>query len=145
MSLALVHSRAQLGVDAPAVQVEVHLAGGLPGMSIVGLPEASVRESRDRVRAAIQCAQLDFPARRVTINLAPADLPKDGSRYDLPIALGILAASGQIPVAALAGREFVGELGLHGALRGVPGALPAAMARPSARRALFVPQQTAEE
>src|SRR3546814_12848935 len=95
MSLALVHSRARVGVDAPHVRVEVHLAGGLPGMSIVGLPEAAVRESKDRVRAAIHCAQLEFPNRRVTVNLAPADLPKEGGRFDLPIALGILAASVQ--------------------------------------------------
>ena len=145
MSLALVHSRAQLGVDAPAVQVEVHLAGGLPGMSIVGLPEASVRESKDRVRAAIQCAQLDFPARRVTINLAPADLPKDGSRYDLPIALGILAASGQIPVAALNDYEFVGELALTGELRQVTGALPAVLAAGRQDRGMILPRHNAGE
>ena len=101
MGLALVHSRARDGVSAPAVTVEVHLAGGLPRMSIVGLPEAAVRESKDRVRAAIQCAQFEFPARRITVNLAPADLPKDGGRYDLPIALGVLAASGQVPLEAL--------------------------------------------
>ena len=145
MTLALVHSRAQLGVDAPAVQVEVHLAGGLPAMSIVGLPEASVRESRDRVRAAIQCAQLDFPARRVTINLAPADLPKDGSRYDLPIALGILAASGQIPVAALNDYEFVGELALTGELRQVSGALPAVLAAGRQARGMILPRHNAGE
>jgi len=102
MNLALVHSRARSGVRAPAVRVEVHLAGGLPTMSIVGLPEAAVREAKDRVRAAILCAQFEFPARRITVNLAPADLPKDGGRFDLPIALGILAASGQIPLDALA-------------------------------------------
>ena len=96
MGLAIVHSRARVGVRAPEVRVEVHLAGGLPAMSIVGLPEAAVREAKDRVRAAIQCAQFEFPARRITINLAPADLPKDGGRYDLAIALGILAASGQL-------------------------------------------------
>ncbi|MEZ5485255.1 MAG: YifB family Mg chelatase-like AAA ATPase [Lysobacteraceae bacterium] len=145
MTLALVHSRAQLGVDAPAVQVEVHLAGGLPAMSIVGLPEASVRESRDRVRAAIQCAQLDFPARRVTINLAPADLPKGGSRYDLPIALGILAASGQIPVTALDDYEFVGELALTGELRQVNGALPAVLAAGRQARAMILPRHNAGE
>jgi Mg-chelatase subunit ChlI-like protein len=97
MSLALVHSRARAGVSAPPVRVEVHLSGGLPQTHIVGLPEAAVRESRDRVRAAILCAQFEFPARRITVNLAPADLPKDGGRFDLPIALGILAASGQRP------------------------------------------------
>lgn len=94
MSLALVHSRARAGVLAPPVRVEVHLSGGLPATHIVGLPEAAVRESRDRVRAAILCAQYAFPARRITINLAPADLPKEGGRFDLPIALGILAAAG---------------------------------------------------
>ena len=93
MSLAIVHSRARVGVRAPEVRVEVHLAGGLPTMSIVGLPEAAVREAKDRVRAAIQCGQFEFPARRITVNLAPADLPKDGGRYDLAIALGILAAA----------------------------------------------------
>ncbi|TWH02432.1 magnesium chelatase domain-containing protein, partial [Pseudoxanthomonas taiwanensis] len=112
MGLALVHSRARAGVAAPAVQVEVHLSGGLPSTQIVGLPAAAVRESRDRVRAAILCAQFEYPQRRITINLAPADLPKDGGRFDLPIALGILAASGQIDRDALAGCEFLGELGL---------------------------------
>src|SRR6187455_2911597 len=97
MTLALAHSRARTGVHAPAVRVEVYLAAGLPALNIVGLPEAAVRESRDRVRAAIQCAQFEFPARVITVNLAPADLPKDGGRFDLAIALGILAASGQIP------------------------------------------------
>ena len=117
MNLALVHSRARTGVRAPAVRVEVHLGGGLPSMSIVGLPEAAVREAKDRVRAAIQCAQLEFPARRITVNLAPADLPKGGGRFDLPIALGILAASGQLPLEALDQYEFLGELGLTGQLR----------------------------
>ena len=124
MSLALVHSRAQGGVDAPAVRVEVHLSGGLPGMSIVGLPEAAVRESKDRVRAALLCSQFEFPQRRVTVNLAPADLPKDGGRFDLPIALGILAASGQLPRVSLDEHEFFGELALTGELRGVDGVLP---------------------
>jgi magnesium chelatase family protein len=139
MNLALVHSRARSGVRAPAVRVEVHLAGGLPAMSIVGLPEAAVRESKDRVRAAILCAQFEFPARRITVNLAPADLPKEGGRFDLPIALGILAASGQIPLEALADCEFVGELGLTGELRAVDGVLPAALAAGSAGRRLIVP------
>src|SRR5690606_14636400 len=116
------------GVRAPAVRVEVHLGGGLPAMSIVGLPEAAVREAKDRVRAAIQCAQFEFPSRRITVNLAPADLPKDGGRFDLPIALGILAASGQIPLDDLHGYEFLGELGLTGELRAVDGVLPAALA-----------------
>lgn len=140
MGLALVHGRARVGVAAPAVQVEVYLSGGLPRMSIVGLPATAVRESKDRVRAAIQCAQFEFPARVITINLAPADLPKDGGRFDLPIALGILAASGQLPMAALQRYEFVGELGLTGELRGVDGVLPAALAAARAGRSLVVPE-----
>lgn len=139
MSLALVHSRARAGVLAPAVRVEVHLGGGLPRTHIVGLPEAAVRESLDRVRAAILCAQLEFPARRITINLAPADLPKHGGgRYDLPIALGILAASDQIPREALAGVELLGELALTGELRAVDGVLPAAVACGRAGHRLIV-------
>ncbi len=145
MSLALVHSRARSGVHAPAVRVEVHLAGGLPQFAIVGLPEAAVRESRDRVRAAIQCAQLEFPARRITVNLAPADLPKSGGRFDLPIALGILAASGQIPNAALREVEFLGELALTGELRAVHGVLPAALAATREGRALVLPQANVAE
>jgi magnesium chelatase family protein len=145
MSLALVHSRARLGIDAPAVQVEVHLSGGLPATQIVGLPEAAVRESRDRVRAALLCAQFEYPARRITINLAPADLPKEGGRFDLPIALGILAASGQIDRQALATYEFIGELGLTGELRPVDGALPAAIAAAQAGRSLIVAPGNAEE
>ena len=139
MNLALVHSRARSGVRAPAVRVEVYLAGGLPSMSIVGLPEAAVREAKDRVRAAIQCAQFEFPARRITVNLAPADLPKEGGRFDLAIALGILAASGQIPLEALDDHEFVGELGLTGELRAIDGVLPAALATAQAGRRLIVP------
>ncbi|WP_449446643.1 YifB family Mg chelatase-like AAA ATPase [Thermomonas brevis] len=139
MSLAIVHSRARMGVRAPEVRVEVHLAGGLPAMSIVGLPEAAVREAKDRVRAAIQCAQFEFPARRITVNLAPADLPKDGGRYDLAIALGILAASGQLSVEALDGREFLGELALTGELRPVDGVLAAALAAGDCGRSLVVP------
>lgn len=145
MSLAIVHSRARVGVHAPEIRVEVHLAGGLPAMSIVGLPEAAVREAKDRVRAAIQCAQFEFPARRITINLAPADLPKSGGRFDLAIALGILAASGQIPVAALDGWEFLGELALTGELREVDGVLAAALAAgQSGRKLLVAPHNGAE-
>jgi magnesium chelatase family protein len=123
MSLAVLHSRALSGMDAPEVTVEVHLANGLPSFTIVGLPEAEVKESKDRVRAALQTAQFEFPARRITVNLAPADLPKESGRYDLPIALGILAASGQIPGASLSDYEFAGELALTGALRPIRGAL----------------------
>lgn len=139
MGLALVHSRARVGVAAPPVKVEVHLAGGIPRMSIVGLPEAAVREAKDRVRAAILCAQFEFPARVITVNLAPADLPKEGGRFDLPIAIGILAASGQIPGDALDQYEFLGELGLTGELRQIDGVLPAAVAAAQARRTLIIP------
>lgn len=139
MGLSLVHSRARAGVRAPAVQVEVHVGGGLPSMSIVGLPQAAVREAKDRVRAAIHCAQFKFPDGRITVNLAPADLPKSGGRFDLPIALGVLAASGQLPNDALRDIEFVGELGLTGELREVDGVLPAAVAAAAVRRRLIVP------
>ncbi|MCW5580950.1 MAG: ATP-binding protein, partial [Luteimonas sp.] len=145
MGLALVHGRARAGVRAPAVKVEVYLAGGLPRMNIVGLPEAAVREAKDRVRAAIQCSQYEFPARVITVNLAPADLPKDGGRFDLPIALGILAASGQIPPDALRDHEFIGELGLTGELRPVDGVLPAALAAAQTGRKLVVPEANGAE
>ncbi|HEY0310237.1 MAG TPA: magnesium chelatase domain-containing protein, partial [Luteimonas sp.] len=145
MGLAIVHSRARAGVRAPAVRVEVHLGGGLPKMSIVGLPEAAVRESKERVRAAIQCAQLEFPARRITVNLAPADLRKEGGRFDLAIALGILAASGQLPVAALRDVEVRGELALTGELRAVDGVLPAALAATQAGRGLVGPEANGAE
>ena len=134
MGLSLVHSRARAGVRAPAVQVEVHVGGGLPSMSIVGLPQAAVREAKDRVRAAIHCAQFEFPNGRITVNLAPADLPKSGGRFDLPIALGVLAASGQLPNEALRDIECIGELGLTGELREVDGILPAAVAASAAQR-----------
>ena len=117
MSVATVASRALAGIDAPEVTVEVHLGPGLPAFHIVGLPDTEVREARDRVRAALNHAHFEFPARRITVNLAPAELPKDSSRFDLPIALGILAASGQLAPAALAGQEFAGELSLTGELR----------------------------
>lgn len=123
MTLAVLYSRALNGMDAPEVVVEVHLANGLPSFTIVGLPEAEVKESKDRVRAAISTAQFEFPARRITVNLAPADLPKESGRYDLPIALGILAASGQIPKDALKNYEIAGELALTGELRPIRGAL----------------------
>ncbi len=145
MSLAQIHSRALVGLHAPAVVVEVHLANGLPGLSIVGLPEAAVKESKDRVRAALQNAQFDLPARRITVNLAPADLPKEGTRFDLPIALGILAASGQLDVAALERHEFLGELALSGQLRPINGVLPSALAARSHQRALVVPLANAAE
>ncbi len=145
MSLALLYSRAREGIDAPLVDVEVHLANGLPALSIVGLPEKAVQESRDRVRGALVNARFEFPARRITINLAPADLPKEGGRFDLPIALGVLAASGQIPREALGRYEFIGELALSGELRPVKGVLPVALAAREAGRALVLPQQGAAE
>ena len=125
--LAKIFSRAQAGVDAPAVTVEVHQSTGLPALNIVGLPEAAVRESKDRVRSALINSRFDFPARKLTVNLAPADLPKEGGRFDLPIALGILAASGQLAHEPLDEVEFLGELSLSGELRPVRGALPAAL------------------
>lgn len=145
MSLAIVYTRAKLGVDAPQVTVEVHLSNGLPGLSIVGLPETAVKESKDRVRSAILNSHLEFPARRITINLAPADLPKDGGRYDLAIALGILAASGQLPRERLTEFEFLGELALSGELRPIQGALPSALAADKANRKLVVSQANASE
>ncbi|MCF6761058.1 YifB family Mg chelatase-like AAA ATPase [Pseudomonas fragi] len=145
MALAIVYSRAQVGVEAPAVTVETHLANGLPALTLVGLPETAVKESKDRVRSAIINSTLDFPARRITLNLAPADLPKDGGRFDLAIALGILAASGQLPAVALEQVECLGELALSGAIRPVQGILPAALAARAAGRTLVVPQANAEE
>ncbi|MFT3807764.1 YifB family Mg chelatase-like AAA ATPase [Arenimonas sp.] len=139
MSLALAHSRARTGVHAPEVRVEAYLSPGLPAVQVVGLPEAAVRESRDRVRAAIQCSQLEMPQRRIVINLAPADLPKDGSRFDLPIAIGILAAQGDVSLDALSRYELLGELALTGELRRVDGVLPAALAAARSGRALIVP------
>lgn len=143
MSLALVRSRALIGIRAPEVTVEVHLGPGLPTFTIVGLPDAEVREAKDRVRAALNHARFEFPARRITVNLAPADLPKDSSRLDLPIALGILAASGQVPAGPLADHEFAGELSLTGELRPVRGAL--AMALASRGRAFVLPVANAAE
>ena len=107
-TLAVVHARALLGLSAPPVSVEVHLANGLPAFSIVGLPETSVRESRERVRAALLQSGIEFPNRRITVNLAPADLPKESGRFDLPIAIGIAAAAGLVPLAALQDLELVG-------------------------------------
>ncbi len=145
MTTATLHTRARLGIEAPPVTVEVHLSNGLPALSIVGLPEAAVRESKDRVRSALLNSGLEFPARRITVNLAPADLPKEGGRFDLPIALGILAASGQLPIAALEGMEYLGELALTGALRPVAGLLPAAIACARAGRSLLAPAGNATE
>lgn len=145
MSLARVLTRAQAGVEAPEVLVEVHLSGGLPSLTLVGMPEAAVRESKDRVRSALLTSGFDFPAKRITINLAPADLPKEGGRFDLAIALGILAASAQIPAEALEGHEFVGELALSGDLQSISGALPTAVQCALKQRVLVVPTANADE
>ncbi len=145
MNLSLLYSRSNEGIDAPQVDVEVHLSNGLPSFSIVGLPELAVKESKDRVRAAIINCNFEFPAKRITVNLAPADIPKDGGRFDLPIALGILAASGQIPTASLAQYEFIGELSLAGQLRAVKGVLPTAYATLLANRSLMLSQENADE
>ena len=145
MSLAIVYSRAKVGIDAPLVTVEAHLSNGLPSLSIVGLPEAAVKESRDRVRSAIINSQFEFPTRRITINLAPADLPKEGGRFDLAIALSILSASGQLAGQSLDQYEFIGELALTGQLRSIPGALPAALQCSQQQRTLFVPTANASE
>ncbi|MGI9264178.1 MAG: YifB family Mg chelatase-like AAA ATPase, partial [Gammaproteobacteria bacterium] len=145
MGLAVVRSRAQRGLDAPPVDVEVHLSGGLPVFSIVGLPEAAVRESKDRVRAALKTCGFEFPQRRITVNLAPADLPKEGGGFDLPIAIGILAASNQAPAENLPDCEFLGELSLGGDLRPVSGALSAALAVARDGRTLILPMDSCKE
>ncbi len=138
LSLAVVNTRALAGIDALPVRVEVHLSGGLPAMSIVGLPETAVKESKDRVRAALLNSRFDYPQRKITVNLAPAELPKQGGRYDLPIAIGVLAAMNVIPREALAHYEFIGELALSGELRPVSGALPTALGVARAERTLIV-------
>ncbi len=140
-TLAQVWTRAELGLASPAVMVEVHLSNGLPSLTLVGLPESAVRESKDRVRSALLSSDADYPTRRITINLAPADLPKHGGRYDLPIAIGLLAASGQVPSDRLAQTEWVGELGLDGELRPVAGILSVAMAVSESGRTLIVPSE----
>lgn len=145
MALAIVLSRALAGINAPPVSVEVHLANGLPSFTLVGLPETEVKESRDRVRAAIQTARLDFPARRITVNLAPADLPKESGRFDLPIAIGILAANGQIPSERLQEFEFAGELGLNGELRPIRGALAMCWQAQNNGRTFILPTASANE
>src|SRR3990167_6181587 len=145
MGLAVLYSRGLTGMDAPPVTVEVHLANGLPNFTIVGLPEAEVKESKDRVRAALQNARYEFPARRITVNLAPADLPKESGRFDLPIALGILAASGQIPQNKLKEYEFAGELALTGELRPIRGALAMTLKACRDGRAFILPQNSAAE
>lgn len=145
MSLSIIYSRTTIGVDAPLVIVETHLSKGLPRFSIVGLPETAVKESKDRVRSAILNNHFEFPDHRITVNLAPADIPKVGSQFDLAIALGILAASGQIPKTLLHDYEFVGELALSGKLRAVKGILPILLAIKNTKRQLILPKQNANE
>jgi magnesium chelatase family protein len=145
MSLAVLYSRALTGLEAPLVTVEVHLAGGLPAFTIVGLPEAEVKEARDRVRAALQNCRFEFPARRITVNLAPADLPKESGRFDLPIALGILVATRQLPAAKLAEYEFAGELSLSGELRAIRGALAMTYRAARSGRGFVLPTPSAAE
>ena len=143
--LAVVFARARIGIDAPLVTVEVHLTGGLPRWTIVGLPATAVRESKDRVRGALMNSGFAFHDGHITVNLAPADLPKDGGRFDLPIAVGILAASAQVPKTALAEHEFIGELALTGAMRTTGGVLPASLAARDAGRGLVVARGDADE
>ena len=145
MSLAIVYSRASMGVQAPLVTIEVHLSNGKPGFTLVGLPEKTVKEAQDRVRSALMNAQFKYPAKRITVNLAPADLPKEGGRFDLPIAIGILAASDQLDGSRLKQFEFVGELALTGELRGVHGVIPAILAAQKAKRAPIIAYQNANE
>ncbi|SDA14781.1 magnesium chelatase family protein [Nitrosospira sp. Nsp18] len=145
MPLAILYSRAISGMEAPLVTVEVHIANGLPSFTIVGLPEAEVKESKDRVRAALQNAQFEFPARRITVNLAPADLPKESGRFDLPIALGILAATGQTPADKLDRYEWAGELALTGELRAIRGALAMTYGASRSGRSFVLPAQNAPE
>ena len=145
MSLAVLYSRALTGMEAPLVTVEVHLANGLPNFTIVGLPETEVKESKDRVRAALLNARFEFPARRITVNLAPAELPKESGRFDLPIAIGILVASGQIPGEKLKLYEFAGELALTGDLRSIRGALAMTFKAHGDGRAFILPLTSASE
>lgn len=145
MSLSVAYTRTNDGINAPEVSVEVDLSHGLPGFSIVGLPEAAVKESKDRVRSAIINSGFDFPTNRITVNLAPADRPKQGGRFDLPIAVGILAASGQIEKNRLEDYEFIGELALSGELRAVSGVLPTAFAAHHRGRAIILPEGNAAE
>ena len=145
MSLAVVNTRAKLGINAPLVSVEVHLSDGLPSFHMVGLPETAVKESKDRVRSAILNSHFNFPARRITVNLAPAELPKEGSRFDIAIAVAILAASGQVPLDQLDQYEFIGELALSGNTRGVDAVLPAALGCLHQGKQLIISRHNAEE
>ena len=145
MALATIYTRGLIGIQAPSITVEAHVGKGLPAFTLVGLPESTVRASRDRVRSAILNSGYQFPARRITVSLAPADLPKEGARYDLPVALSILAATQQIPGVRLKSYEFLGELSLAGELRGVYGAIPAAHGAAGDGRQIILPQANREE
>lgn len=145
MNLAISQTRSIVGINARTVNVEVHLSNGLPAFSIVGLPQAAVKESKDRVRSAILNSNFDFPCKRITVNLAPADLPKSGCGFDLPIAIGILAASGQIPQNKLTDHEFIGELALDGSIRGVNIIIPAIVAAKIHAKTIIIPTENAEE
>ncbi|MEN8213308.1 MAG: YifB family Mg chelatase-like AAA ATPase [Pseudomonadota bacterium] len=145
MSLSIINSRSGAGITAPLVTIESHLGNGLPGFNIVGLAEKAVQESRERVRAAITNSQFEFPARRITVNLAPADVPKEGSRFDLPVAIGILAAAGDIPQQQLHHYELIGELALSGEIRPISGILPAALAAHRNAKKLIVATANADE
>lgn len=145
MTVSVLYSRALSGMEADLVTVEVHLANGLPSFTIVGLPETEVKESKDRVRAALQNCNFEFPARHITVNLAPADLPKESGRFDLPIALGILAATGQIPSDRLTTYEYAGELALTGELRPIRGALAMTYRASHSGRAFILPLENAPE
>ncbi|MBK5074877.1 YifB family Mg chelatase-like AAA ATPase [Budviciaceae bacterium CWB-B4] len=145
MSLAIVHTRASIGIQAPAVSVEVHISNGMPNFTLVGLPEITVKEAKDRVRSALINSGFTFPPKKITVNLAPADLPKEGGRFDLPIALAILAASEQIPATKLEQHEFLGELALSGEIKPINGAIPAALAASRDDRILILSQGNATE
>lgn len=145
MSLAIVYSRARHGLNAPLVTVEVHISNGLPAFQLVGLPETSVKEARDRVRSALINSGFAFPDRKITVNLAPADLPKEGGRFDLPIAMGIIVASGQLTEQAILGYEFYGELALSGEIRPIVGEIPVAIACRDAQREAILPMQNAQQ
>ena len=145
MELATIFSRAALGMHAPEVNVEVHIGAGIPAFTLVGLPETSVKEAKERVRSALLNSGFEFPAKRITVNLAPADLPKEGGRFDLPIAIGILAASGQCDMAKLKQLEISGELALSGAIRGINGVIPLITAAQTAQRQIILPTENSEE
>ncbi|CDL85614.1 YifB family Mg chelatase-like AAA ATPase [Xenorhabdus szentirmaii] len=145
MALAVIHTRATIGIDSPLVTIEAHISNGLPGLTLVGLPETTVKEARDRVRSALINSGFTYPPKRITVNLAPADLPKEGGRYDLPIAIAILAASEQIATDRLSGYELLGELALSGEIRRITGAIPAALSAKRAGRQLILSSENQTE